>query len=335
MKLFTHNIAQGIQSPPTKKQCKFSSSKAVRSHVSPLTKSSKKSKYSDLLSSSSSSSSLGTFGQISLFENSSEARTVGSPVIKVSKFQPSDSIDYEAELDLCRRQNLDLQSKIEKLQQRTSNRARAKNSEAATKETDRNRASRESIENRDRRVNSEDKETCFVDRSEIEREFEIAHDQAIRKIKKKHSEQMAELENSLREKFRQELEENEREHEMKINKKIAEITSEFERKFERAQDEVNWLRKQNEKMKRGLEEANSKMEVIRLNPKHEEISNRTYEGDRRFADLQKQFMALQHDYLRLKKEGGLCSKCKAFTETNEELLSKINRIRSYIESSVN
>jgi hypothetical protein len=77
------------------------------------------------------------------------------------------------------------------------------------------------------------------------------------------------------------------------------------------------------------------MEVIRLNPKHEEISNRTYEGDRRFADLQKQFMALQHDYLRLKKEGGLCSKCKAFTETNEELLSKINRIRSYIESSVN
>ena len=342
MKLFTHNIAQGIQSPPTKKHCKFSSSKAVRSHVSPLTKSSKKSKYSDLLSSSSSSSSsIETFGQISLFENSSDARTVGSPVIKVSKFQPSDSIDYEAELDLCRKQNLDLQTKIEKLQERTSNRAKAKNSGAGAKETYTNRASRESIENRDKRdfrefrENSEDKETCFVDRSEIEREFEFAHGQAIREIKRRHSEQMAELEYNLKEKFRQELEENEREHEMKINKKIAEITSEYERKFERAQDEVNWLRKQNDKIKRGLEEANSKMEVIRLNPKHEEISTRTYEGDRRFAELQKQFMALQHDYLRLKKEGGLCSKCKAFTETNEELLSKISRIRSYIESSVN
>jgi hypothetical protein len=241
-------------------------------------------------------------------------------VIKVSKVQGSESIDYEAELDLCRKQNLDLQSKIEKLQQRTSNWGKVKNLSILNKETDRNPEV------------SDDKETCFVDRSQIEREFEIVHDQVLRKVHKKHQKELQQLELELNEKFRRELEENERSHEERINKKIAEISGEYERKLARAQEEVNWLRRQNEKIKRNMEETNSKIEVIRNVNKNEEISLKGLENDKRFGDLQKQFMGLQQDYIKLKKEGALCTRCKAFTETNSELSSKINRIRSYIDS---
>jgi hypothetical protein len=257
---------------------------------------------------------------------------------------------------------LNLQSKIDQLQKKTSNRPKGKNSSIFTKETERNKANndckasktsktscyskelwkRGEIRESDRDYedyedieDSDDKETCFVDRSEIQREFEIAHDQVLRKVNKRHAEQILELEETLKEKFRKETEEIEKDHELKISKKIAEITSEYERKLDRALDEVQWHRKQNDKMKRALEEANSKIDVFRHNSKHEDISARGFDTDKKFNDLQKQFMALQHDYLKLKKEGGLCSKCKAFTETNDELLTKISRIRSYIESSVN
>ena len=258
-------------------------------------------------------------GNISIFENSSDVRTVGSPVTK-SRIQPRpDSFDYETELDNCRRQNFNLQTKIENLQRKTVNPVGKKG------------FYRESFKEEAR--NCEEEPGAKVNKEQIQREFELMHDQVMKKVKAKHQKQLKDLENTLTERFESELQGAQTDHESRTSKKIAEITSEYERKLSRAQEEAAWLRKQNEKLKINLEEAYYKNDSVKSNPS-DFITNSSIDHKKQYTDLNSKYIQLQHDYIQLKKEGtGLCSKCKAVTDTNNELFSKIHRLRAYLDSS--
>lgn len=190
---------------------------------------------------------------------------------------------------------------------------------------------RESFKDESR--NYEEELGVKVNKEEIEREFEVMHDQIMKKVKAKHQKQLKELESNLTERFYNELQGAQTDHEARTGKKIAEITSEYERKLSRAQEEAAWLRKQNDKLKINLEEAYSKVDSVKSNPS-EFVTNSSIDHRRQYTELNNKYIQLQHDYIQLKKEAtGLCTKCKAVTDTNNELFSKIHRIRAYLDSS--
>lgn len=283
--------------------------KTIRSQVSPFAKSHKKLKRGSLLSSS--ETSIETLEKVSMFDNSSDTKTVGQT-------RP-ESIDYEAELDNCRRQNLNLQSKIENLQRKAVN--------SIGKGTIFRDVVKDNLRNCDERpVLSKNKE-------EVQREFELMHDQIMKKVRSEHEKQLKKLESSLTHKFYNDLQDAQTDYEVRTSKKVAEITAEYERKFSRAQEEVIWLKKQNEKLKRNLDEAQAKHELVK-HTQGDIISNSSIDLKKQYKELNKQFIQLQHDYVQLKRDGSsLCQKCKAVTDTNNELFSKIHRIRAFLDSN--
>ncbi|OMJ91210.1 hypothetical protein SteCoe_6279 [Stentor coeruleus] len=136
--------------------------------------------------------------------------------------------------------------------------------------------------------------------------------------------------------YKTEIERIQKRHEQQLNLKINEITSEYERSAARTQEELSWLRKQNENIKRQLEDSLAKAQLFKgLNRIDSGLSNTTIDQSKQLSEISKSYNQLQHDYIELKQKQNstLCNMCKAFTQANSDLEGKISRIRDYITKS--
>ena len=91
-----------------------------------------------------------------------------------------------------------------------------------------------------------------------------------------------------------------------------------------------WLRKQNEKLKKELEDF-SKKDLAEDSEENVKISCLDYKF--KYNGMCKAYNLLQKEFLDIKKNfaNNLCYKCKAVTERGQELSNKIDRIRAYID----
>lgn len=125
----------------------------------------------------------------------------------------------------------------------------------------------------------------------------------------------------------------EKEHEAKLRIKIAQVKTEYERNLARVQEENLALKKLNEGLKRQLEDFQAKSEVRKtLNEKPGLFG--TFEDDRELKDIKERYSELQKDYVDLKKreKAVLCVRCKAAANADKELNSKLERLKSFLES---
>ncbi|OMJ72424.1 hypothetical protein SteCoe_29157 [Stentor coeruleus] len=153
------------------------------------------------------------------------------------------------------------------------------------------------------------------------------------KYKKKQIKDFSAREKEIDNHYKTEIERIQKRHEQQLNSKINEITSEYERGAARTQEELLWLRKQNENIKRQLEDSLAKAQLFKgINRIDSGLSNTTIDQSKQLSEIYKSYNQLQHDYIELKQKQSisLCNMCKAFTQTNTELEGKISRIRAYI-----
>ena len=169
---------------------------------------------------------------------------------------------------------------------------------------------------------------------EYKEEFRTIHDQLVYKLNKKQQKAISAKEKEIEERCKCDIKLIEKEHEAKLKLKIAEIYSENERKASRVLEENIWLKKQVESLKRQLTDYCAKNEVEKVSIRKEGLSYLINdEEDHEYDLLFKDYNQLQKDYLKLKKTKGdnLCSKCRAFTEKNEELSKKILTLRNFLD----
>lgn len=167
-------------------------------------------------------------------------------------------------------------------------------------------------------------------------ELETLKEQLIKKLKQKQQKVLAAKEKEFEKNYRNEIERMQKRHELQLNGKIEEISGEYERTAARLQEELVWVRKQNENLKRQLEDARAKSQLVKsTNRMDSMVTNTTIDQSKQLSEIYKNYNQLQHDYVELKKKqsSNLCCKCKAFTQTNSELEGKISRIRAYIGKS--
>lgn len=156
------------------------------------------------------------------------------------------------------------------------------------------------------------------------------------KYKKKQISYFSAREKEIDNHYKTEIERIQKRHEQQLNSKINEITSEYERGAARTQEELAWLRKQNENIKRQLEDSLAKAQLFKgISRIDSGLSNTTIDQSKQLSEIYKSYNQLQHDYIELKQKQSntLCNMCKAFTQTNSELEGKISRIRAYIGKS--
>ena len=321
---------------------------ATKSHASPFRATLKKDYvYEDY--SKSSDTSIETFGKFSSEEsmNSSQEYKLESPLLVSIKNTFPDTIEYENELVMHRQENKKRKSKIKELQEKPPRLVKKEKEKEGEKQSEKEREKGKSVAGSERELRNElqrqkemmereHKQALERQKSELleeyQREFELIQDHLLNKLKSQQKKMFAAKEKEQQEFSRREKQSLEKEHEHRLKKKISEIAGEYEKQLEKAEDEASWLRKQNDKLKRELQDHTDRTGIA--SHKHEFISNSTIDLNRQYNEICKSYNQLQHDYFELKKQktSNLCSKCKAFTEANEELSNKITRIRAYIES---
>ena len=324
-------------SPPTPSQ-KNSSRKyksfGTRSHVTPFKFLNIDFQQNDNLKSS--DVSMETFGRFSssIESEASDQENLQSPLLQSIKNIFPDSIEYENELEAHRKENLILKSKINQLQEENFDKHdKNKIFTGSEQEVKIELKKQKKLLEKAHKASLEKQKQEIME--ECQKEFELYTEQLINKIRKEQQKIFAEKKKELEESYNYEIKNLEKDHEGKLRIKISEISREYERQLNRVQEEADWLRKQNESLKSQLEEANTKTEIAKSSSKRETLfSNSTLDQNKQYHEICKSYNQLQHDYLELKKKksGGLCTKCRAFTERNDELSGKISRIIAYIDS---
>lgn len=315
-------VKKNFNSPNSSKKCNRhkSSVRTVRTNLSPFPISQLENslKFFD--------SSIRTLDKSSFLERSSEGNTVGSPAFE-NPNKIIDSFEFSEKLGLCQRQNSELQAKIAKLQKRSSD------SVSKLKVLQENYQNYPDL-----------KENCFKHRkSALSRKKEDSSSQRnlnikeFQDLKTKYKKKLQNFKQEVEEKIKIDSQELKKRQELKFKQRILEINSEYQRKLELAADENEWLRTQNEKFKRKVDDLESRLGLAeRMNKGGKVYEDKTNDQNRKYNELLKQHMQLQHDYLHVKNEGnGLCQKCKVLMNTNSEISGKISRIRAYIDSSNN
>ena len=296
---------------------------ATKTYSSPFKIFKKDYKYIDYMKSS--DTSIETFGKFSSEEvNDSEEYTLESPLLLSIKKNFPDTVEYEHEIGARRQENTKLKSKIEQFHPRPSESPIYENGQvknALKKQKERLEKDFQVALHKQKKDLSE----------EFQREFEMFQDQLVNKTRAQQQKIFQAKEKDLQDSYKYEKNSLEKELDCKYKQKISELTGDFEKQLERFQDESTWLRRQNEKLKKELEE---KSELVNNRSRYEGVNSVTIDLSRQYNEICRSYNELQHDYLELKKQktSNMCVKCKAFTDTNDELSSKISRIRAYINS---
>ncbi|OMJ95664.1 hypothetical protein SteCoe_912 [Stentor coeruleus] len=117
-----------------------------------------------------------------------------------------------------------------------------------------------------------------------------------------------------------------------FNKKLSEMTSEHERKVKSLEEHISELKKDNDKLKSLLMLKKACDEV--QSTRHLQLNKDPADCNKAYYSLTKAFYSLQDENLSLAKQlkEALCSKCKAFINTNNVLSDKIVRLRTYLNS---
>lgn len=171
---------------------------------------------------------------------------------------------------------------------------------------------------------------------EFQQEFESMKEELIKNFRKRQQKLLISKEKEFEKHHRQEIERLQKRHELQLNSKINEITSEYERQASRTQEELTYLRKHNENLKRKLEDSVAKTQLLKSTSRIDSLTtNTTIDQSKQLSEIYKSYNQLQHDYIELKQKQSstLCFMCKAFTQTNSELEGKMSRIRAYIDKS--
>ncbi|OMJ78856.1 hypothetical protein SteCoe_21257 [Stentor coeruleus] len=171
---------------------------------------------------------------------------------------------------------------------------------------------------------------------EFQQEFESMREDLIKDFRKNQKKLLLNKEKELEKHHRQEIDCLQKRHELQLNTKINEVISEYERLSSRTQEELIYLRKHNENLKRKLEDSLAKTQLLKSPSRIDSLTtNTTIDQSKQLSEIYKSYNKLQQDYIELKQKQNstLCTMCKAFTQTNSELEGKMSRIRAYIDKS--
>ena len=274
-----------------------------------------------------SESSFTSLDKLSIFECTSEENTVESPAFKNRAKSSLDHSEIQNQLKNYKKKNQELQSKLEKLK---------KNQSLSSNKIKQSRQVSPSFSDMDQDSNFEN--SAFKLRNSnflIDFDREFSQDKA-KRIKKRYQEKINMMKNQFEKVYREEMNEIELRHEAKLKNKIAEVVGDCDRKVDRTANENLWLKKQNEKLKSLVEDLNSKLEISKKSARGGAFDDVSNEQNRKYNEIFKQYLQLQQDYFKVKDNGsGLCQMCKALTQTNSKINSKISRIREYIGNENN
>ena len=338
---------------------------STKSHYSPFRATLKKDYvYEGYLKSS--DTSIETFGKLSSEQavDSSQEYILESPLLISIKNTFPDSIEYEDELVMHRQQNNKRKSKIKRLEEKTSKVVKKDKENYRDKDRIKDKdKGKDKDKDKEREIEKESGKSTMVSERELkyelqrqkeimekehrqalerqkseileeyQREFEVIQDHIINKLKFQQKKVLARKEKKQQELYSHEKQILKKEHENKLRKRISEIVGDYERQLDRVQDEVIWLKKQNDTLKSTLDDHTTRTGISISTHKNDSTSNSTIDLNKQYNEICKSYSLLQSDYLELKKQknNNLCIRCKAFTETNEELANKITRIREYID----
>lgn len=272
-------------------------------------------------------SSIRTLDKSSFFERSSEENTVESPAFHYQPRGVIDSFEFSEKLDLCQKQNSKLQAKIAKLQKRSSD------SVSKLKILQENYQSHPDL----KEIHFNPRKPALSHKradSSSQQKLSISE---IDSLKSEYKKKLEKFKQEVEEKLKFDSQELKKRQELKFKQRVTEVNSEYQRKLELAADENDWLRTQNEKLKTKVDDLEARLGFAEKMSKGGRVyEDKTNEQNRKYNELLKQHMQLQHDYLHVKNEGnGLCQKCKVLMNTNSEISGKISRIRAYIDASNN
>jgi hypothetical protein len=307
---------KGFNSPSSSKKVssRKQSVRTIQSHNSPFNGG----KFASSLKPS--ECSFESLEKLSIFQRSSEEITVESPVFKHRPRTSFDSADVEGQLAVYKRRNQELQIKIENLK---------KNVNISSNKIRKNSPSFSDLDQNSNEKSSVRGSNFLID---FEKDFSK---EKLKKVKRKYKEKVILMKKQLQNVYQEEIRDIQSRHEIKIKNKIEEVTGEYQRKVDRSVNENLWLKKQNEKLKNVIQELSSKLEVSKKVVGNV-FEDKTNDQDRKYNEIFKQFMQLQKDYLKMKNDGGgLCHMCKALTNTNSQISSKIHRIRAFLDSENN
>jgi hypothetical protein len=278
----------------------------------------------------SSSESLDLLSKSSYCENyeSGLERTLESPLLLSIQKKFPDSIEYETELELKKKENNQLKNKLEELQGRTMNASRKKEvvygfSRELKREL---KIQKEILEEKFRGALEKERKKAKKERERMKKEIGD-------KIMEKQRAAKANFQQEIRQGLKYELDKKDEENEIKIKIAVEEVSLEYERQMNSLKEEISWLRRQNEGLRNKIEANNSKVEESqKIHFYNTEIISDLIDESMDHGEMVKEFKQLQLDYMALKKKSAnpLCSKCKAFANTNTELAGKIERIRAYL-----
>lgn len=271
--------------------------------------------------------SSGSPDKSSTFEKSFDCDIVENQIFNPRVRKVNDSLEFSEELNLCQKKNSELKAKMTQLQKRSSS---SVSKLKILQETYLNHPDFKEKTLKKQKSGLNKHKDDFGDLKKL-------IESKIQELKIKHKKQLKSLKSELEENNKLEIQEMKKKHELKIKQRITEVGGEFERKLELRAEENDWLRKQNEKLKRKVEVLDARLQTAeRMNKGGKVFEDKTNDQNRKYNEILKQYMQLQQDYLKIKNEGnGLCQKCKVLMNTNFEITKKISRIRDFIDSSNN
>jgi len=271
-------------------------------------------------------SSSGSQDKSSIFEKSFDFDIVGNQIFQPRPRKVNDSLEFSEELGLCQKKNSELKAKITKLQKHSSS---SVSKLKILQETYLNHPDFKENTLKNQRSGTKKHKDDFCDLKKL-------IETKIHELKIKHNKQLKRLKSEFEENNKLGIEEMKMKYELKIKQRVAEVGGEFERKLGLRVEENNWLRKQNEKLKKKVEVLDAKLQTAHRINGRKVFEDKTNDQNRKYNEILKQYMQLQQDYLKIKNgDSGLCQKCKVMMNTNFEITEKISRIRDFIDSSNN